>query len=126
MRYLTLSLMGLMVINGASAAVDCKPVVSSPNGKSTLKFDLTPLAGLHEASKETSTPPTTQEARVQLNVCGDDSIPYNDDLAEEDQVRLTRARSSKGQLQRRSCLFCTVSIRHKALSDLVESQAFLQ
>lgn len=86
MRYLTL-LSGLLAVHGVRAAVDCKPVVSSPDGPSTLQFDLTPLAGLHEASKETKTPPTTQEARVAFSVCGDDSVPFDDKLAEEDQVR---------------------------------------
>ncbi|KAK4689223.1 autophagy-related protein 27, partial [Tremellales sp. Uapishka_1] len=51
----------------------------------TIPYKLTPLAGVRTVSKDTPTPPTTSEAKVQLGLCSEDGMPHNDDLTDEDQ-----------------------------------------
>lgn len=75
-----------LISAGSAFAFECKPTVRSNNDKQDLNFDLTPLSGLREASMETETPPTVNEAKVRFSLCGDDSVPWDDKLAEEDQV----------------------------------------
>jgi hypothetical protein len=52
-------------------------------------YDLTALAGLHTATKENRTPPTTSEARVYIDLCGESGIPREDGVSDEDQVGAT-------------------------------------
>jgi hypothetical protein len=72
----------------AQATFDCRPTfdLKDRKGETTVHFDLEPLSGLHTASKQTETPPTTNEARVSMTLCGDDVLPIDDKIAEEDQV----------------------------------------
>lgn len=52
----------------------------------SASYDLTPLAGLRTTTKENQTPPTTSEARVTLELCGQSGIPKEDGVSDEDQV----------------------------------------
>jgi hypothetical protein len=69
----------------AVLAFECRPTLSHKGN--SVHFDLTPLAGERSTSKTTETPPTTNEAKVQLSLCGDDALKKNSDLSDEDQVR---------------------------------------
>ncbi|TXT13559.1 hypothetical protein VHUM_00926 [Vanrija humicola] len=61
-----------------AAAWECNDVVSG-----SVKYDLSPLGGRRQASKETDSPPTKNEQRVQLDICG--LLGKADGVAEEDQ-----------------------------------------
>jgi hypothetical protein len=54
-------------------AFDCALTASS------ISYDLTSLSGLHTASITTETPPTSNEAKVYFNLCGN----IGDDEAED-------------------------------------------
>lgn len=72
----------------SQAAFDCRPSfdLKDRKGETTVHYNLEPLSGLHTASKQTETPPTTNEARVSMTLCGDDVLAIDDKIAEEDQV----------------------------------------
>lgn len=53
---------------------------------SSIDYDLKPLGGLRTSSKENPTPPTTSEGKVFMDLCGENGIPKEDDVADEDQV----------------------------------------
>ncbi|KAJ9108956.1 hypothetical protein QFC21_000279 [Naganishia friedmannii] len=71
----------------AQATFDCRPSfdLKDRKGETTVHFDLESLSGLRTASKQTETPPTTNEATVSMTLCGDDVLPVDDKIAEEDQ-----------------------------------------
>ena len=73
----------------AQATFDCRPTIELKDRKGDTRshFDLQPLSGLRTASKTTETPPTTNEAKVSMTLCGDDVLTIDDKIAEEDQVR---------------------------------------
>ncbi|WVQ94861.1 hypothetical protein IAU59_001944 [Kwoniella sp. CBS 9459] len=52
---------------------------------SDIPYDLSPLSGVREVLKETSTPPTTTEARVKMELCGSEGLGKEDGVADEDQ-----------------------------------------
>ncbi|WWC72168.1 uncharacterized protein I206_106128 [Kwoniella pini CBS 10737] len=52
---------------------------------SSIPYDISPLAGLRQVSKDTPTPPTTTEARVKMDLCGPEGIGKEDGMADEDQ-----------------------------------------
>lgn len=62
------------------AAFDCSITASS------ISYDLSPLTGLRTASKDSSTPPTTSEAKVSMNLCAAEGLGKEDGVADEDQV----------------------------------------
>jgi hypothetical protein len=72
----------------AQATFDCRPTIEQKDrkGETKLHFDLQPLSGLRTTSKTTETPPTTNEAKVSITLCGDDVLTIDDKVAEEDQV----------------------------------------
>lgn len=73
------------------ATFDCKlSLPSAGKNKKDIRFDLSSLGGERTAAKETSTPPTTSEARIRMKLCGDEGLPLDDSLSEEDQVREIR------------------------------------
>lgn len=78
MRGLGVSAMALPFFTLATA-FDCKFTASGVN------YDLSPLGGLRTASSRTETPPTQNEARVRLELCGD-GVGKEDGLEDEDQV----------------------------------------
>jgi len=51
-----------------------------------ISYDLSPLAGVRTATKETQTPPTTSEARVTLDLCSKSGVPKEEGVSDEDQV----------------------------------------
>jgi hypothetical protein len=59
-------------------AFDCALTVSG------IQYDLKPLGGLRTATHTSSTPPTSNEARVLMNLCGD--IGSEDGVSDEDKV----------------------------------------
>ncbi|KIR59273.1 hypothetical protein I314_04788 [Cryptococcus bacillisporus CA1873] len=61
------------------AAFDCSLTASS------ISYDISPLTGLRTASKDSSTPPTTSEAKVSMNLCAAEGLGKEDDVADEDQ-----------------------------------------
>jgi len=74
---------------------ECRQFLTVPRKKNKeIHFDLTPLGGERTSSKETNTPPSRNEAQVKMNLCGDDTIPKNPSLSDEDQVRPTSPPSS--------------------------------
>lgn len=83
-----LVLLLLTVSLPAVLAFDCRlDLPSSKNKGKEVHFDLGSLDGEHSASKTTETPPTTNEAKVRLRICGDEGLKRDGDVAEEDQVR---------------------------------------
>ncbi|WWC91871.1 uncharacterized protein L201_006818 [Kwoniella dendrophila CBS 6074] len=52
---------------------------------SSIPYDLSPLQGIREVSKDTATPPTTSEAKVKMELCEPDGIGKEDGVADEDQ-----------------------------------------
>ncbi|KAI5454565.1 type II membrane protein [Naganishia albida] len=71
----------------ARASFDCRPTIVEKDrkGETKIHYDLQPLSGLRIASKTTETPPSTNEAKVSMTLCGDDTLPIDDKVAEEDQ-----------------------------------------
>ncbi|XAO27439.1 hypothetical protein I312_106293 [Cryptococcus bacillisporus CA1280] len=61
------------------AAFDCSLTASS------ISYDISPLTGLRTASKDSSTPPTTSEAKVSMNLCAAEGLGKEDGVADEDQ-----------------------------------------
>lgn len=78
-----------LLANTAQATFDCRPTIVEKDrkGETKIHYDLQPLSGLRIASKTTETPPTTNEAKVSMSLCGDDVLPIDDKIADEDQVR---------------------------------------
>lgn len=76
--------------NTARASFDCRPTIVEKDrkGETKIHYDLQPLSGLRIASKTTETPPSTNEAKVSMTLCGDDTLAIDDKVAEEDQVSL--------------------------------------
>jgi hypothetical protein len=72
-----------LCLTGLSAAqsFSCNPTVG---GKT---YDLAPLAGVREVSKESDTPPTKTVARVRMELCAGDGLKKDDGVDERDQVR---------------------------------------
>ncbi|KAJ9097369.1 hypothetical protein QFC19_006837 [Naganishia cerealis] len=72
----------------AQATFNCRPTFDSKNRKGETKqyFNLEPLSELQTVTKTTETPPTTNEARVSMTLCGDDVLGVDDKIAEEDQA----------------------------------------
>lgn len=66
----------------AAQAFSCKQTI---NGKD---YDLGPLGGLREVSKESDTPPTKTIARVRMDLCSEDGVSKEDGVDEKDQVCL--------------------------------------
>jgi hypothetical protein len=62
----------------SARAFDCALTVSG------IQYDLKPLGGLRTATHTSSTPPTSNEARVLMNLCGD--IGSEDGVSDEDKV----------------------------------------
>ncbi|OXB35313.1 hypothetical protein J007_04980 [Cryptococcus neoformans] len=60
-------------------AFDCSITVSS------ISYDISPLAGLRTASKDSSTPPTTSEVKVSMDLCAGEGLGKEDGVADEDQ-----------------------------------------
>lgn len=54
---------------------------------SGIDYDLKPLGGLRTASHTSSTPPSSNEAKVLMNLCG--GIGNEDGVQDEDKVCLT-------------------------------------
>ncbi|ORY31678.1 autophagy-related protein 27 [Naematelia encephala] len=52
---------------------------------SNIPYDLDPLSGLRYASRSSSTPPTTSEARVMFDLCSESGINREGGVADEDQ-----------------------------------------
>ncbi|OCF43670.1 hypothetical protein I317_02420 [Kwoniella heveanensis CBS 569] len=52
---------------------------------SDIPYDINPLSGVREVSKETPTPPTTSEAVVKMELCGSEGLGKEDGVADEDQ-----------------------------------------
>ncbi|WVW86329.1 hypothetical protein I302_108371 [Kwoniella bestiolae CBS 10118] len=52
---------------------------------SSIPYDISPLSGLREVSKDTPTPPTTSEAKVRMELCNPEGIGKQDGVADEDQ-----------------------------------------
>jgi hypothetical protein len=69
-----------------SHAFDCSFTASG------ISYDLNPLEGLRTATHTSSTPPTSNEARVLLNLCG--SIGGEDGVADEDKVGISPTRDN--------------------------------
>ena len=61
-------------------AFDCALTASGIN------YDLKPLGGLRTATHTSSTPPTSNEAKVLMNLCG--GIGDEDGVSDEDRVSL--------------------------------------
>ena len=61
---------------------------------SSIDYDLSALSGLRVADKQSSTPPTTSEAKVMVELCKSGGIPKEDGVADEDQVSLLLFRLS--------------------------------
>jgi hypothetical protein len=59
-------------------AFDCALTASG------IQYDLKPLGGLRTATHTSSTPPTSNEAKVLMNLCGD--IGSEDGVSDEDKV----------------------------------------
>ena len=59
-------------------AFDCALTASG------IQYDLKPLGGLHTATHTSSTPPTSNEARVLMNLCG--NIGGENGVSDEDKV----------------------------------------
>ena len=87
---------------------------------SSVDYDITPLAGLHQANKQTSTPPTTSEAVVLMDLCGDSGVSREDGIPDEDQVRFERPRSGS-QADIHQCpsntRVCVKLLNHKSSSS---------
>jgi hypothetical protein len=49
-----------------------------------IQYDLKPLGGLRTATHTSSTPPTSNEAKVLMNLCG--GIGSEDGVSDEDKV----------------------------------------
>jgi hypothetical protein len=77
MRSTVLSLFAISLALRAQA-FDCALTASGIN------YDLKPLGGLRTATHTSSTPPTSNEARVLLNLCG--GIGDEDGVSDEDKV----------------------------------------
>jgi len=86
LRYRLTAILIAVLVLPAVLAFECRPTLSQKDG--SVHFDLVPLAGERSTSKTTETPPTTNEAKVQLSLCGDDTLKKNSDLSDEDQVRV--------------------------------------
>jgi hypothetical protein len=82
MRFTTLFFASLVL--PAVFAYECRPTFSGKSGE--VHFDLSPLSGERTTSKTTETPPTTNEARVRMSLCGEDTLKRDSDLSDEDQV----------------------------------------
>lgn len=61
-------------------AFDCALTASG------IKYDLKPLGGLRTTSHTSSTPPSSNEAKVLMNLCGE--IGNEDGVKDEDKVSL--------------------------------------
>lgn len=64
-----------------ASAFDCALTASG------IQYDLKPLGGIRTATHTSSTPPTSNEARVLMNLCGD--IGSEDGVSDEDKVSLS-------------------------------------
>jgi hypothetical protein len=62
-------------------AFDCALTASG------IQYDLKPLGGLRTATHTSSTPPTSNEARVLMNLCGE--LGGEDGVADEDKVGIS-------------------------------------
>jgi hypothetical protein len=84
-----ISVLLVLLLLPAVLAFDCRLDLPSSNGKKgkDVHFDLGPLDGEYSASKTTQTPPTTNEAKVRLRLCGDEGLKRDTEMADEDQVR---------------------------------------
>ncbi|GFZ50969.1 hypothetical protein JCM24511_08727 [Saitozyma sp. JCM 24511] len=51
---------------------------------SSISYDLSPLSGLRRTGRDSSTPPSTSQARVELDLCGE-GIGVEEGVPEEDQ-----------------------------------------
>lgn len=73
------------------SAFDCSGLYLKPPGKGSKEqhYDLTALGGERIASKTTETPPTSNEAKVKMSICGDEGVPRDSSVADEDQVSLS-------------------------------------
>ncbi|KAH8090717.1 autophagy-related protein 27 [Filobasidium floriforme] len=82
-----ISVLLVLLLLPAVLAFDCRLDLPSSNGKKgkDVHFDLGPLDGEHSASKTTQTPPTTNEAKVRLRLCGDEGLKRDTEMADEDQ-----------------------------------------
>lgn len=74
-----LALIALWQAPRAVSAFSCEVSASG------IEYDLRPLAGPRTAVRESDTPPTKSEARATLDLCGD-GLPWEDGVADEDQV----------------------------------------
>jgi hypothetical protein len=72
----TVCLTSISAVHGFS----CKQTV---DGKD---YDLGPLGGLREVSKESDTPPSKTIARVRMDLCSEDGVQKEDGVDEKDQV----------------------------------------
>jgi hypothetical protein len=77
MRSTTLAL-SLVAFALRVQAFDCAVTASG------IQYDLKPLGGLRTATHTSSTPPTSNEAKVLMNLCGD--IGSEDGVSDEDRV----------------------------------------
>jgi hypothetical protein len=103
-RLQPISVLLVLLLLPAVLAFDCRLDLPS-NGKKgkDVHFDLGPLDGENLASKTTQTPPTTNEAKVRLVLCGDEGLKRDTDVADEDQVRGHSALVFRRRLITQSC-----------------------
>lgn len=99
------------------AAFDCSITAFS------ISYDISPLAGLRTASKDSSTPPTTSEVKVSMNLCGGEGLGKEDGVADEDQVG-GMFMGNKNMLMIEWMAF-VVSRKYKGLSQAYKPQAFI-
>ncbi|KAK8853356.1 hypothetical protein IAR55_004060 [Kwoniella newhampshirensis] len=69
----------LLLLLPHTYSFSCSPSAGS------LPYDLTPLSGLRQTSKGTSTPPTTSEAKVYMELCAEGGLGKEEGLSDEDQ-----------------------------------------
>ncbi|WWC95211.1 hypothetical protein V866_002069 [Kwoniella sp. B9012] len=75
----TLNLLSSILLLPLVASFQCSLTASS------IPYDLSPLRGLRQVSKDTPTPPTTSEAKVRMELCSPEGIGREDGVADEDQ-----------------------------------------
>jgi hypothetical protein len=87
MRSLSIALLASAIALRAQA-FDCALTAAG------IEYDLKPLGGLRTATHTSSTPPTSNEAKVLMNLCG--GIGSEDGASDEDKVCLLLAHVQGG------------------------------
>ncbi|WVQ84562.1 hypothetical protein IAT38_006716 [Cryptococcus sp. DSM 104549] len=75
-----LHLLPVLLLSPLVTSFECSLTASS------IPYDLSPLKGYRSAAKDTHTPPTTSEAKVELELCSPEGLKKEDGVADEDQA----------------------------------------